>query len=526
MCPAAGADRRSPEGRAMTENLPAIPFAQGYVEPILAGDKTVTFRRHRDGFVRVIDGLGPGDRVQLTTTDGENIDTATIVTRSVVPAWQLARLSFAGHRSYDDYNELGRDLERHYEDWTVGSDTPIEVLAFLPDSVATGAEEDGRRRYGASRSVDDREDEPPAKRDPEICADGGQIIPERSLWAYDAVVHGANVDPCCLAITGSGKPCTYTAYGDAMFCGTHKDTEDPEVATGAHQWALISDDDVDVAVCTNCYQVWYGGNPATAVDCPECSAEAGQRCRDDSSNLGGKGAAHMPHPERREIAREQIDGFDECDAWPLEDDDQAVATDGGRPVGAADAGAQVPHDDESGETELVSVRVPEQLLEKVDERVEAGEFRDRTAAIVGSINRMLSEPVACTDGGDGAIDSDWEDAERSPREILEANVQEALDGTLESPVAGDVAFDLVTRQPLFVRGVAAEDLVEYYEAEEFDLASYKVHPWLPGVDLDNAVLECSFLGSIDDVHSQGKTYDYPEGRLVRIPVELAGGDGS
>jgi hypothetical protein len=158
-----------------SDDLPVIEFAQEYAEPILAGEKTVTFRRHRNGWVRVPDGLSAGNRVRLATTNGNEIDTATIVTRLVVPAWQLARLDIEGHRSYADYNELGRDLERHYEDWTVGSDTSIEVLAFLPDQVAHRARANDERRYGVTETVDDHDDESTPEVDPQIRCDGGAI---------------------------------------------------------------------------------------------------------------------------------------------------------------------------------------------------------------------------------------------------------------------------------------------------------------------------------------------------------------
>lgn len=124
---------------------------------------------------------------------------------------------------------------------------------------------------------------------------------------------------------------------------------------------------------------------------------------------------------------------------------------------------------------------------------------------------------------EGAIDNDFEDSELTPREQLEADLAD-LGAPLHSELdAGDVVIDLVTRQPLLVRQQAGADLVEYYVAEGFDLSTYKQHPWLP-VRLDDPVFECVFIGGIDDLHSEGSTYDYPAGRLARVPVELAGGD--
>lgn len=123
---------------------------------------------------------------------------------------------------------------------------------------------------------------------------------------------------------------------------------------------------------------------------------------------------------------------------------------------------------------------------------------------------------------DGAIDNEFDDAERSAREQLAA----ALDDLDARPHGewqpGDVAFDLVSRQPLIVIGIDAETIVEFYEDEEFDIATYNQHAWLP-VTLEDTVLECVFVGGLDDLHKFSDTYSYPEGRLARVPIELAGG---
>lgn len=120
----------------------------------------------------------------------------------------------------------------------------------------------------------------------------------------------------------------------------------------------------------------------------------------------------------------------------------------------------------------------------------------------------------------GAIDNDWSDSERATREVLESAVED-LDRELS---AGSIALDLVTRQPLFVHEQVADDLVEYYEREEFDLFSYKTHPYLP-VSLDNRVFECVFIsGDPQQAHNAGKCYDYPEGRLMKLPIAEAWDD--
>jgi len=121
-----------------------------------------------------------------------------------------------------------------------------------------------------------------------------------------------------------------------------------------------------------------------------------------------------------------------------------------------------------------------------------------------------------TDSTQGAIDQEFSDGERTYDEQLEA----ALEGVQTEPIAGGVAFDLVTRQPLFIREQKADTLAEYYDEEDFDLATYNEHPFLP-VRPDDAVFECVFLEGPKGGHAPGKTYDYPRGRLMTAPVDLA-----
>jgi hypothetical protein len=118
----------------------------------------------------------------------------------------------------------------------------------------------------------------------------------------------------------------------------------------------------------------------------------------------------------------------------------------------------------------------------------------------------------------GAIDNEFDDAERRPETIL----REAVADLPTEPQPGGVAFDLVTRQPLYILDIAADSLTAYYEREEFDLLSYKSHPYLP-VRQDDTVYECVYIGTTpENAHKPGNTYDIPRGRLMTVPVELAG----
>ena len=121
----------------------------------------------------------------------------------------------------------------------------------------------------------------------------------------------------------------------------------------------------------------------------------------------------------------------------------------------------------------------------------------------------------------GAIDSDFDDAELSYAE----RVANALADIRTEPMPGGVAIDIVTRQAVFVRQEKSESLEAYYEAENFDLATYKMHPYLPGIDVDNSVYECVYLdGNPQNAHKPGKTYDFPSARLMHFPAEQAWND--
>lgn len=117
----------------------------------------------------------------------------------------------------------------------------------------------------------------------------------------------------------------------------------------------------------------------------------------------------------------------------------------------------------------------------------------------------------------GAVDEPFDAAERDARRIL----QENIDGFPSDIRGGDVVIDLVKNRPLYVRRKVAGTAVDYFERQDFDLTTYKAHPYLP-VSADDAIFECAFLPTtVEDVRSSpgSKSYDYPRGRLIRVPVE-------
>ncbi|MFC5278671.1 hypothetical protein ACFPM1_07870 [Halorubrum rubrum] len=121
----------------------------------------------------------------------------------------------------------------------------------------------------------------------------------------------------------------------------------------------------------------------------------------------------------------------------------------------------------------------------------------------------------------GAIDQDFDDAELP----YEERVAAALEDVRTEPMPGGVAIDVVTRQAVFVRQEKYESLEAHYEAEGYDLATYKMHPYLPGIGVDNSVYECVYLdGNPQNAHKPGKTYDFPSARLMHFPAEQAWDD--
>lgn len=121
------------------------------------------------------------------------------------------------------------------------------------------------------------------------------------------------------------------------------------------------------------------------------------------------------------------------------------------------------------------------------------------------------------DNQGGAVDSDFDDAARDGETVL----REALAGYPRTIRPGDIVIDLVQGRPLYIRREVAPTAAEYFDVQDFDLTTYKAHPWLP-ITPDDTVFECVFIPTKpqDIPGSKGdKSYDYPRGRLARVPVE-------
>ena len=100
-------------------------------------------------------------------------------------------------------------------------------------------------------------------------------------------------------------------------------------------------------------------------------------------------------------------------------------------------------------------------------------------------------------------------------------MKEATEGHPAVPRPDDVAIDLVTRQVVYIDSILADTVVEYYEEKDFDLWSYKSHPYLP-VRPDDTVYGVVYVErSVEGIHNAGKIYPTPRGRLAKVPVERA-----
>jgi len=123
-----------------------------------------------------------------------------------------------------------------------------------------------------------------------------------------------------------------------------------------------------------------------------------------------------------------------------------------------------------------------------------------------------------SDAPNGAVDNEYDDAARDYNDRL----ADALEGVPTEPEPDSIVIDLVTRQLLYVTERVADSCQAYEQREGFDLVTYKMHPWLPGIGADNAVYECVYHDSNpQNAHKPGKTYDFPAARLMRVPHELA-----
>jgi hypothetical protein len=87
---------------------------------------------------------------------------------------------------------------------------------------------------------------------------------------------------------------------------------------------------------------------------------------------------------------------------------------------------------------------------------------------------------------------------------------------------GDVVIDLVERGKMVVVERAAHSVDAHRQTESYDISEYKSHPLLDVSDTE-AVWTCVYVPDKPSTEFSG-TYDFPESRLARVPVEEANQD--
>jgi hypothetical protein len=87
---------------------------------------------------------------------------------------------------------------------------------------------------------------------------------------------------------------------------------------------------------------------------------------------------------------------------------------------------------------------------------------------------------------------------------------------------GDVVIDLVERGKMLVVEQAAHSVKAHQQTEGYDIQTYKSHPLLDVADTE-PVWTCVYLPDKPTTEFSG-TYDFPESRLARVPVEEANQD--
>lgn len=110
----------------MSETHPAggyLRFADEHTDAILEGDKTATIR------FGVRDRFGVGRVIELVDESDRPFATAVVTSIQRRTAGEIASSRLAGHRSYDDVDDLLTHLGRYY-DHVFDAATTFTVIRF------------------------------------------------------------------------------------------------------------------------------------------------------------------------------------------------------------------------------------------------------------------------------------------------------------------------------------------------------------------------------------------------------------
>lgn len=106
----------------VSDDPPALKFADQYVQPILRGHKTATIRLELDGPFTI------GTRFHLCREDGERFASAFVTDRGYNDARSIVRYGVDGHKDYRDVEDFIRHLSRFYPDADIGGETCFEIV--------------------------------------------------------------------------------------------------------------------------------------------------------------------------------------------------------------------------------------------------------------------------------------------------------------------------------------------------------------------------------------------------------------
>lgn len=105
-------------------DVPQLKFAEDHIEPILKGQKTVTFRLDIDYEDFLI-----GRRFHLVNEGGERFASAIVKDRGYERIERIAKnRDIEGHRSYSSVDELMEEMRGYYPEEDIGPETLLEII--------------------------------------------------------------------------------------------------------------------------------------------------------------------------------------------------------------------------------------------------------------------------------------------------------------------------------------------------------------------------------------------------------------
>lgn len=109
-------------------SLPVLKFDNSHIDAIIDGKKTVTIRLDLVG-----SQLREGELFLVGDEDGDPVAEAVVENRSWTTVSTAAKMSFDGHREYEDSDELIEELEQYYPEHDIDWSTSVELVYWSLD---------------------------------------------------------------------------------------------------------------------------------------------------------------------------------------------------------------------------------------------------------------------------------------------------------------------------------------------------------------------------------------------------------